>query len=271
MNIGKLGCRKSPIKKTDYLIEPLLWDARDLGQDIDFTKEQSPVKNQKTLGACVGFSGVGIKEYEEYKETGKFLDLSEMWLYEKSRLKGGYDEGATLIDCYYILSHEGVPLEKYWRYADNKNNIGSPEKGAEENALIYRVDKKLYFRLTNVNQIRPTLLKYGPFQLAITVYKNWYRQKDGHIPTSTICERMQGALGGHAIAIIGSFSNEKEYKFKNSWSIEWGDAGFGYITETEMKQSFMDAFAWVDIKNVDTKNIYTIAKMPKKERRKLKV
>lgn len=262
------GCKKSPLKFSDYLITPLLLGVKDDGQDIDYSNEQSPVKNQMQKGSCVGFSGVAVKEYEEFKETGKFFDLSEQWLYEKARQKGGYTEGATLADAFYIVSHEGVPLEKYWPYTDDITNIGKPEEGADKNAMIYRISDKLYFRLTDAGQIRTTLLKFGSFQLGIKVYKNWYRQKDGHIPTSTICERVQGALGGHAINIVGSFPSKKEYKFKNSWG-DWGDKGYGYLTEIEMKQSFMDAFAWVDIANIDTNNILTVAQIPKMARKVL--
>ncbi len=260
------GLHKSPVKETDYLIEPLLWDVKDYGQNIDFTDRQSPVKNQKKKGACVGFSGVGVKEEQEFIETGKFIDLSEQWLYEKSRIRGGFKEGATLADCYYILSHEGVPLDKFWLYTDDKTNIGEPKEGAKENALIYRIKKKLYFRLTKESQIRDVLIKYGSFQLGITVYENWTkREENGHIPIHTFRERK---LGGHAIDIMGDIRSREEYKFKNSWGM-WGDKGYGYIPYKEMKRAFMDAFAWVDISNVDTNNIMTISDLPEKEKDRL--
>ena len=256
---NKLGCIKSPVSKLDYIINPLLMGVKDEEQEIDFTKDQSPVKHQKDKGACVGFSGVAGKEYQEYKETGNFLDLSEQWLYEKARLLGGYEEGATLIDCFKILSKQGVPLDKFWRYTTDKRNIGSPKEGALENASIYRISDKLYFRLTKADQIRATLLKYGPIQIGVKVYKNWYRQKAGHIPNASLCERVQGALGGHAIWIVGHSPKNKEYKFKNSWGTKFGDKGYGYLTETDIKRSFMDAFAWVDIKNVDFEKIERVS------------
>jgi len=36
-----------------------------------------------------------------------------------------------------------------------------------------------------------------------------------------------------------------------------------------MKRVFMDAFAWVDIENVDTENILTVADLPEKEQKRL--
>lgn len=262
-----LGCIKSKVEKSDFLIEPLLLDTADDKRDIDFTDKQSEVKNQKGKGSCVGFSGVAVKESQEFIENGKFLDLSEQWLYEKSRIRGGYKEGATLKDCFHIVAHEGVPFEEYWPYTTDKNNIGAPRKGAAENAMIYRVNDKLYFRLTSEKQIRATLLKYGSFQLGLTVYENWTkREKDGHIPVHTFCERK---LGGHGIDIVGDLKSQEEYKFKNSWGLEWGDEGYGYIPYAEMKRAFMDAFAWVDIKNIDKKPIMTVGDLPKEEKDRL--
>lgn len=265
-----LGCIKSPVKNTDYLIDSFL-GIRDDGKPISFRNEMSPVENQGTLGSCVGHAYESVKEWQEYKELKKYIQLSRLWIYELSRKKAGYEEGSTMIAGAEILRELGVPLEEYWKYTDNKDKIGEPKKGAYENALIYRVDNLVYLRIRTESQLRQALLTFGPIAIGVTVYNNWYREERGHIPTSTICERARGALGGHAICLIGHNPETKEYEFKNSWSEKWGDKGYGFLTETEMKRSFMDGFALKDISNSDRRYIMKVADLSEREKRRITV
>ena len=241
------GWKRSPVEDSDYDIGPLLLGIEDDGKDIIYSDKMPPPNNQKKLGSCVAGSGETIFRYFNFIETSKHGDFSEQWLYEKARIRGGFKEGATLKDAFYIMSHEGIPEDYYWPYTDDKKNIGEPLPEAEKNALRYRIDDKLYFRLTSEKQIRTALLQYGPLHIAVYVYKNWLRQKDGHIPVATICERMN-KLGGHAIVIEDDLVSQNEYKFENSWG-DWGEKGHGYLPKTEVKKAFAEGFAWVDLKN----------------------
>ena len=267
--IGKLGCHKSPVNMGDFLVDTLLWDIRDDEQEISYWHEMSTVENQGTKGACVGHAYEAVKEWQEFQETGKYLQLSRQWIYEKARKKSGHKEGTTMKAGAEILREIGVPLEKYWLYTDDKINIGEPSSGADKNALIYRVNNTIYLRIKSETLLRGVLIKFGPTAIGVKVYKNWYRQEKGHIPTATFWERVQGVLGGHAICLTGHNPQTKEYEFKNSWSNRWGDEGYGYLTETEMKRIFMDGFALVDLPNEDLSSLLTVAHLSKKEQRQI--
>lgn len=265
----KYGCIKSPVKETDYLVDTFLLGIKDEGQEISYRSDMSPVEMQGKKGACVGHAYESVKEWQEHKETGTYLQLSRQWIYELARKKSGHAEGTTMLAGAEILRELGVPLEKYWEYTEDKFNIGEPKEGAYENALIYRVSNLVYLRIRSEALLREVLLKFGPVGIGVKVYKNWYRQKDGHIPTSTICERASGVLGGHAICLTGHSPKTKEYEFKNSWDTKWGDGGYGYLTETEMKRSFMDGFALVDIPNKEKRYLMKVKDLPKKDKKKL--
>ena len=263
------GCIKSPVKESDYLIDTLLLDTKDEGQEISFRDGMSPVENQGKKGSCVGHAYESVKEWQEHKELKKHIQLSRQWIYELARKKSNHAEGTTMLAGAEILRKLGVPLEKYWPYTDDKFNIGEPEDGAKENALIYRVSNLVYLRIRSEALLRETLLRFGPTAIGMTVYENWNRHKGGHIPTSNICERVWGgALGGHAICLTGHSPKNKEYEFKNSWG-DWGDSGYGYITETEMKRSFMDGFALVDIPNKERRYVMRVADLTEKEIKRL--
>lgn len=263
----KLGCLKSRVEKTDYIIGPYLFKI-DTGEDVDYRDYNIKPNQQGHLGSCVGASGERYKVYLDYKDTGKYYDLSEMWLYEKARIRGGHEEGAQLKDAWWILAHEGIPEDRFWPYTDDKKNIGKPAECANENALQFRISDKKYFRITSAKDIRETLISFGPIHIAVGVYENWDRQKDGHIPTHTFCDRL---LGYHAIFLEGHLKSKGEFVFLNSWGDSWGDKGRGYLTETEMNRSFVEGWVWMDLKNTLTPigTISTIADLPADQKKKL--
>ena len=69
----------------------------------------------------------------------------------------------------------------------------------------------------------------GPSVAGVGVYESWMTpavDKTGVIPMPKKGEEL---LGGHAICIVGYDDKKKRFKFKNSWSDEWGDRGYGYL------------------------------------------
>ncbi|RTG80064.1 cathepsin B [Schistosoma bovis] len=63
---------------------------------------------------------------------------------------------------------------------------------------------------------------YGPVEAAFTVYEDFLNYKSG------IYEHITGAVGGHAIRIIG-WGVEKDTPYwliANSWNEDWGENGY---------------------------------------------
>jgi len=85
MNIkSKLGCIKSDRDERDFLVTSLVENILEkLPSFYDITNKMTPVQNQGSEGACVGFSGVAIKEYQEQIDYGLVVRLSERFLYEE--------------------------------------------------------------------------------------------------------------------------------------------------------------------------------------------
>lgn len=250
MEILTLGLHKSKIKKTDWLLTSLVEDLLDKDlPPIDLTDEQSPIKMQGHKGACAGFAGVGYMEYANIKDYDTLfsdtLDFSEQMLYELARRKSGHAEGTTLNAIRDILITYGVCREKLCPYTDDKSAPFEFYADMEEDAKNFKIEKN-YVRASNEKELHSALYRYGAFFIGVKVYKNWYRQENGHIPTATWVERLS-VLGGHAILLVGYNPITKEYKFKNSWDTTWGDNGYGYLTQKEMKSALMDGIVMFDI------------------------
>jgi C1A family cysteine protease len=273
-----LGCKKSPYDERDYLVTPLVADILEtLPSKFDVSDKMTPVKNQGREGACVGFAGVAVKEYQEKIDYGlegdQYIDLSERFLYEKSKEISGHREGTTLVACAKVLVHQGVCEDKFWEY--EARMIGEPLEGAQDNALKYKIDPA-YVRITNEKELKASIVKYGAVIIGVKVYRNWYDQKEGHIPNLNWWQSFLSSigfyqpLGGHAICLVGYDDDTQEYKFKNSWSEKWGDKGYGYITYKHMKQILMDAICMVDIddpKEWEATPIKTVGDLTKEEKK----
>ena len=67
----KLGLYKSRRDKRDFLVSAFVADVIEkLPTEFDVSSKMSPVKNQGSEGACVGFAGVAVKEYHEKIDYG---------------------------------------------------------------------------------------------------------------------------------------------------------------------------------------------------------
>ena len=248
------GLLSSPYDKRDYIVEPFLKDIKELPTKYDLTDKQSPIKNQGNEGACVGFAGTAVKEYQEkidYSLEGNdYIDLSERFLYEECKKKSGHKEGSTLVACAYVLANKGICEEGYWKYIPK--NPQQPLPGAYHNAMKFKVQSN-YVKIYKEADLKNALVKYGAILIGVKVYDNWYKNVNGHIPDLNWWGKFLSffgvnILGGHAITLVGYDDETQEYKFKNSWSENWGDKGYGYISYKHMKgEAYMDGYIFVDI------------------------
>jgi hypothetical protein len=201
------------------------------------------IRNQGQEGSCTGFAACYLKEYQEGIDYGQFIALSPRFAYEESKRISGSKEGSTMKATAQALINKGICEDRYWPYVALDTH---PAKdGAYDNAVKFKVQAK-YTRINKESQLRAALVQYGPILTGVTVYKNWYRQKNGHVPNPSFMDKMQGVLGGHAITVVGYSDKTQEYCFINSWG-DWGDKGFGFITYAHMKSILMDAYALIDI------------------------
>jgi len=266
MNKEMLGCYKSPYDNRDWLVTCLIADVIDtLPTKYDISSEMTPIRNQGNEGSCVGHAGGAVKEWMEQKDYGRFIGLSPRFVYEEAKKISGHSEGTTLKACAQVLKEKGICEDRFWEYIPKQ--VGERKPGADDNALKYRIQPG-YVRVTNEKELKASLVKYGVVMIGVLVYRNWYKQKNGHIPNLGFWDNwLAQPLGGHAIALVGYDDETKEYKFKNSWGNGWGDAGYGYITYKHMKAILMDAVLMLDIEDPKEYNFTKVGDLTEKERK----
>jgi len=241
-----LGCRKSPVDLRDFPITrlPRVLAAK-LPKKLDYTKKMSPVSDQGDEGTCVGFAVVdGMKEYQEKAEWKKDIQLSVRYVYAEAKKIDGYpDEEGTDIRCALkIVKNKGVPPDDCWPYKAHQKD--KPCKKAAELAKTYKITK--YAALKTQAEMKESLFANGPFIAGVEVYYTAWSdaEESGKV---TMPEDDDSLEGGHAICIVGYDDGKKLFKFKNSWSKDWGAKGYGFLPYDYVKKYLMDAWSAKDL------------------------
>ena len=219
---------------------------------VNYGRKMSPVRDQGDEGTCVGFAtACGMKEYQELIDYKKLVELSPRFLYNECKKIDGLpeEEGTTIRAAMRVLRGRGVCQEKLWPYAPSKK--GKAKRGAVTNAKKFRIIT--YARILDLNELRLSVFTKGPCVAGVEVFEGMMKTKDGIIPMP---KKREPSLGGHAICIVGYDDKRCYMKFKNSWSGQWGQKGYGFLPYSYIERYMMDAWSSVDM---DDPNPLTLA------------
>lgn len=252
----KLGCRKDKRDDRDYLMRAYLPMVK-IPKKIDYTSKMTPVRNQGNEGTCVGFATtVGMKEYQEKQDYRKTIELSPRFVYNECKKLDGLpdQEGTQIRLAMKVLKNLGVCRESLWRYEPHDpDGPDAPVRKLVADAKKNRVLS--YARILDLDELRLSIATKGPCVIGIICFNGIMKTRTGKVPMPRPGERK---LGGHAICPVGYNDASKLIKFKNSWSEEWGDKGYGYLPYKYIEKYMLDAWSSVDI--IDA-NPFTIAKV----------
>lgn len=242
---NSLGCLKDPKDLRDIPMG-LILPPIPLPAKVDYTFKMTPVRNQGNEGTCVAFASVvGVKEYQDTKEYKNIVGLSPRYIYSLCKKYDGSpdEEGTYPRIAMKMLLKYGTPPEDYWPYKPHQAD--KPKTGADKAAAKYKV--KAYARLKTMIEMKRSLVVNGPFLAGVDVYDSWFTDKVNKTGMIPMPKKRDFYQGGHAICIAGYDDAKRLFKFKNSWSDDWGDNGYGYLTYDYMKQYCLDAWSATDL------------------------
>ncbi len=198
-----------------------------------------PVENQGELGSCTAHSVVGMMEYMMLRAKIPHVNLSRLFLYKVTRRLMNWtgDTGAYLRTTLQAAANFGVPPEHYWPY-DFLRFEEDPEAfhycfASNFQALNYtRIDSE-----GTGPQIRKRLKRFLEAGLVAVFGFPVYDSisYDGDVPFPKKGDSLEG---GHAVLAVGfdddymvagEESGTGAVVFQNSWDIDWGVGGYGYI------------------------------------------
>ena len=115
-----------------------------------------------------------------------------------------------------------------------------PSKAAYANGIKGKRIKKWYI-LKNMKQMKQALASGYPIAAAVAwAFKNY--DPETFIMNSPTDREIKKAESGHAIVIVGYNDATQLIEFRNSWSDQWGNDGYAYMTY----ETFLRVIWWED-------------------------
>ena len=209
----------------DYLYSAIAPKVK-LPTRIDLRGEDSPIENQGRLGSCTANALAGHLQFLE-KITGQsYKDLSRLFIYYNERALEGtisFDSGAMIRDGIKGLAKFGVCPESSWPY-DITQFTRKPSAACYKEGLKRRIVS--YQRLETLNEMLNCLAEGFPFVFGFTVYESFESLKVAKTGLVPMPKKSERALGGHAVMAVGYDQKQKRFIVRNSWSAQWGQAGY---------------------------------------------
>ena len=192
-----------------------------------------PVYHQH-YGNCTSNAVLGCDHYIYHRESPTW-DPSTTFAYYCQKaadhdLKA--DDGSTVEMALKTTKKRGACSSKIWPNTEPWNKKPSPE--AYENGLKGKEIKKWYI-LKSFKQMKQALSSGYPVAAAVA----WcFKSIDPttFVMNSPTDKEIDKCVSGHAIVIGGYDDTTKLVEFRNSWSDQWGNQGYGYMTYETFKR-----------------------------------
>ena len=210
----KLNFSPSPDDERDFIFS----SEKEYPEELDYSDELQPIRNQGSQGSCYAQSACCMKEWQEKRDYGLDEYLSPQFFYNNRYNiyddNENNDYGMYGRDVMRLLRSIGVCLERNYKYGliEDKSKIS---KKCYEEALNHRI--KSYARVYDMDQLKKSLFRNGPCLIGFPVYNKgvqMWQKKEGETNT----------YGGHAMTVIGY--NKEGFIIRNSWGEYWGSSGY---------------------------------------------
>lgn len=246
----KLNVPDAPVDSRDW-ITSRIWRAREVDLKEFSRRDLTPrVKNQGSIGSCVGHSGrVVYGSTEEFKDK----EPSAMWIYKKGQLydpwPGEDYSGTTIRGACKGLVKEGCCEEKYWPDLRKEGAPMSPE--APENALKYKINGYYVIPKGDTDRIKSALLK-EPLWTSIKVRRHFFQTDSTGVVNSDKFLSSE-VVGGHAVSMIGwkEIDGKLYWEFQNSWGRWFGNKGYFFMEDSLYRDAIINAVGpyYLDVKS----------------------
>jgi ribosomal protein S18 acetylase RimI-like enzyme len=166
---------------------------------------------------------------------------SAQYNYVRSRQLEGTFPGAPETGTWVVTSlrvHKGwgAPPEEAWPYDGHRWPPGPEPPGIDEIAKARRLFA--YGRARSLTEFRQLLASQRLIIAAFEIDDSWGAPRNGRIDDP----RSHEPSGAHTIRIIGYNDADSLLYFANSWGVNWGDEGYGYLPYSYLDQRLLEAW-----------------------------
>jgi C1A family cysteine protease len=207
--------------------------------------ESTPISSQGSAGSCTANATCDAFEMimpEPVQLSRRFV----YWNAMRFRREESADNGSDLFACFTSMNRQGVCEESIWPY-DQDSVLVRPSLLAYERAYDNRLATfyaiKMYGN-AGLLTMDDALHAGQPIAFGMRIKVSDFRNYKGG---DEVIEAPSNTDGGHAMIIVGykMIGLRKVYIFRNSWSVSWGNRGYGLISAEYLNSPLYSAEFYV--------------------------
>ncbi len=215
------------------------------------------IKHQDGSGSCTSQACSYYAEVLNFKETGKWTSLSPKFVYSQTFIK---PMGSYIKDAMGKIRSVGICEESYCssyingtppteEFMERKQDITAE---AYDNATIYQTNNYVTWDKQNIECYKRAIIDGSG--CVVASWGNNIVWGNGFVELPAYKSQM---VWQHTIYIIGYNDDTKLFKFINSWGLDWGFSGYGYLPYEYVTQGYVsNPMTMIDMSN----QVYTIKK-----------
>lgn len=206
-------------------------------------KDRMPHVYHQHYGNCTSNAVLGCDHFIYHTDA---WDPSTTFTYYNQKLreheKVMKDDGSSIEEALKVVKKYGACKSALWPNDAPFNK--KPSKEAYADGLKGK-EIKSWYEVKNLKQVKQALVAGHPVAAAFA----WaFKFIDAAYVLNTPTKKeADNAPSGHAVVIVGYNDTEKLIEIRNSWSDQWGNNGYGYMTYEAFKLCFWkdDSYAVV--------------------------
>lgn len=203
----------------------------------DLTAWQSPVTDQGARNTCAMHAWCSAAEYlhvrDAHGDASKCVRLSRLALRYATQVlvyggKAEDDFGALNADVATAFETYGAPAASLWP-DDDSHFARTPDEAAVNDAMARRA--LLALPLPTLRHVKVSIAMGFPVIVGLGI--PWSVEKDPAVAKSGVVplpSPKDPIVGAHDGLLVGYDDDRRQVKFKNSWGLGFGEAGYGYFS-----------------------------------------
>lgn len=241
-----MGWRPSLPDRRDKLYTVPRSVLQSLPPAADLQVNMGRVLNQESLGRCGPTSAASLVMFDKIVQGLPVTDMSCLFTYWFTRYlmnTVNSDSGVDNRTMLRAMNQFGECDESLCR-DNNATFTVKPSAAAIAAAAKNKITDYASVAQTS-QQMKGCLASGKPFLFGFTVYESFESpavEQTGIVP---LPKPGESVLGGHDVCICGYDDAKGRFKFKNSWSDQWGAGGYGWFPYEYCLSADLSGDFWV--------------------------
>jgi len=202
-------------------------EAPELARDVDLSPLFPTPGDQGLIGSCTAWAtAYACKSFHENKERAWGVNspdhqFSPSYIY--NQINGGVDQGSAIEHAAALVIEKGCATFKEMPYTEDY--LAQPSLNAYNEAQNYKAVSFARVDYENIEDVKRVLTEGNAVIAGLEIFENFYYYTGG------VYKHTEGASqGGHAMCVVGYDDGKGAFKIINSWSPNWGEKGYCWIS-----------------------------------------